>query len=80
MRGLSALHAGLYTLPLAVMTLLLAPLSGWIIGRRGPRLPLVVAGVAMTAGGLLLTGLTPATSRRLAHDRLRDRSASGPAW
>jgi EmrB/QacA subfamily drug resistance transporter len=60
-RGLSALSAGLYTLPLAAMTLLLAPLSGWIIGRRGPRLPLVVAGVAMTAGGVLLTGLAPAT-------------------
>jgi EmrB/QacA subfamily drug resistance transporter len=61
-RGLSALSAGLYTLPLAVMTLLLAPLSGWIVGRWGPRLPLVVAGVAMTAGGLLLTGLAPGTS------------------
>jgi MFS family permease len=61
-RGLSALSAGLYTLPLAVMTLLLAPLSGWIIGRWGPRLPLVVAGVAMTVGGLLLTSLAPDTS------------------
>jgi MFS family permease len=61
-RGLSALSAGLYTLPLAAMTLVLAPLSGWIIGRWGPRLPLVVAGVAMTAGGLLLTSLAPDTS------------------
>ena len=61
-RGLSALSAGLYTLPLAAMTLLLAPLSGWIVGRSGPRLPLVVAGVAMTAGGLLLTSLAPGTS------------------
>jgi len=61
-RGLSALSAGLYPLPLAVMTLLLAPLSGWIIGRWGPRLPLVVAGVAMTVGGLLLTSLAPDTS------------------
>jgi EmrB/QacA subfamily drug resistance transporter len=60
-RGLSALSAGLYTLPLAVMTLLLAPLSGWIIARWGPRLPLVAAGVAMTAGGLLLTSLAPGT-------------------
>jgi EmrB/QacA subfamily drug resistance transporter len=60
-RGLSALSAGLYTLPLAVMTLLLAPLSGWIIARWGPRLPLVVAGVAMTAGGLLLTSLALGT-------------------
>ena len=61
-RGLSALSAGLYTLPLAVMTLLLAPLSGWIVSRWGARLPLVVAGVAMTAGGLLLTDLAPGTS------------------
>src|SRR4029453_10440579 len=52
-RGLSALHAGLYPLPRAVMPLLLAPLSGWIPGGRGPPLPLLVAGVAMTTGGLL---------------------------
>ena len=71
-RGLSALSAGLYTLPLAVMTLLLAPLSGWIIGRWGPRLPLVVAGVAMTAGGLLLTSLAPGTSVGRLHGGLRD--------
>jgi EmrB/QacA subfamily drug resistance transporter len=61
-RGLSALHAGLYMLPMAAMTLLLAPLSGRIIGRRGPRLPLLVAGVAMTAGSVMLTRLTPATT------------------
>lgn len=62
MRGLSALHAGLYMLPMAAMTLVLAPVSGRIIGRRGPRLPLLVAGVAMTAGAVMLTRLTPATS------------------
>ena len=61
-RGLSALHAGLYMLPMAAMTLVLAPVSGRIIGRRGPRLPLLVAGVAMTAGAVMLTRLTPATS------------------
>jgi EmrB/QacA subfamily drug resistance transporter len=60
-RGIPALHAGLYTLPVALMTLIFAPLSGRIIGRRGPRLPLLVAGVGMTAGALLLTGLQPAT-------------------
>jgi EmrB/QacA subfamily drug resistance transporter len=60
-RGFSALHAGLYTLPVAAMTVFCAPLSGWIIGRRGPRLPLLVSGVTMTVGGLLLTGLAPAT-------------------
>jgi EmrB/QacA subfamily drug resistance transporter len=60
-RGLSALHAGLYTLPLAAVTGFSAPLSGRIVGRRGPRLPLVVSGMTIIAGGLLLTGLTPAT-------------------
>jgi EmrB/QacA subfamily drug resistance transporter len=57
-RGYSALHAGLYTLPMAAMTVLLAPLSGRIVAARGPRLPLVVAGVASTAGGIMLTRLT----------------------
>lgn len=60
-RGLSALGAGLYTLPLAAMTLFFAPLSGRIIGRRGPRVPLLVAGLAMTTGGILLTGLDRST-------------------
>jgi EmrB/QacA subfamily drug resistance transporter len=60
-RGLSALHAGLYTLPLAAVTGLSSPLSGRIVGRRGPRLPLVVSGITIIAGGLLLTGVTPAT-------------------
>jgi EmrB/QacA subfamily drug resistance transporter len=58
----SALHAGLLTLPIAATTVVFAPLSGRIIGRRGPRLPLLVAGVCMTAGGALLTGLTIRTS------------------
>jgi EmrB/QacA subfamily drug resistance transporter len=61
-RGLSALHAGLYTLPLAAVTAFSAPLSGRILGRLGPRLPLLVSGVAMTVGSLMLTGLTPGTA------------------
>jgi EmrB/QacA subfamily drug resistance transporter len=61
-RQLSALDAGLYTLPMAAMTVLLAPISGRITGNRGPRIPLVVAGVMMTAGALLLSGATAATS------------------
>jgi len=56
-RGYSALHAGLYTLPMAVMTVLFAPLSGRIVAARGPRLPLIVAGIATTAGGIMLTRL-----------------------
>lgn len=52
-RGLSALHAGLYMLPMAALTFVCAPLSGRLVGSRGPRLPLLVAGVTMTACGLL---------------------------
>jgi len=60
-RHLSALHAGLYTLPMAAMTVLLAPLSGRITGQRGPRIPLLVAGVMTTAGALLMAGVTATT-------------------
>jgi EmrB/QacA subfamily drug resistance transporter len=60
-RGLSALTAGLYTLPIAAMTLIFAPLSGRIVGHRGPRIPLLVGGAGLGAGGLLLTGMTHAT-------------------
>jgi EmrB/QacA subfamily drug resistance transporter len=60
-RGLSALRAGLYTLPVAAMTVLLSPVSGRITGQRGPRLPLLVAGVMMTAGAVLLADLATST-------------------
>ncbi|MFE3743013.1 MFS transporter [Streptomyces sp. NPDC059134] len=56
-RGLSALHAGLYMLPMAALTFLCAPLSGRLVGSRGPRLSLLVAGAAMTASGLLFATL-----------------------
>ncbi|GAA0388534.1 MFS transporter [Streptomyces luteireticuli] len=52
-RGLSALAAGVHLLPMAVMCLVLAPVSGRLVGTRGPRLPLVLAGVALTASGVL---------------------------
>jgi EmrB/QacA subfamily drug resistance transporter len=61
-RGFSPLRAGLYTLPMALMTLVCAPLSGRVVGSRGPRRPLVVAGVTMTISAVLLTGLTAHTS------------------
>jgi EmrB/QacA subfamily drug resistance transporter len=60
-RGYSALHAGLYTLPMAAMTIIFAPLSGRIVGTRGPRLPLLVAGAAITISGVMLLRLTNAT-------------------
>ncbi|HEX9999501.1 MAG TPA: DHA2 family efflux MFS transporter permease subunit, partial [Actinoplanes sp.] len=60
-RGLSALHAGLYTLPMAAMTVLFAPLSGRMVGARGTRLPLLLAGGAFVLGILPLTRLTADT-------------------
>ncbi|WP_432035474.1 MFS transporter [Streptomyces cucumeris] len=52
-RGLSALGAGLWILPMALMCFLCAPLSGRLVGTYGPRLPLVLAGVTTTASGVL---------------------------
>ncbi len=60
-RHLSAFHAGLYTLPIAAMAIVFAPISGRIVGRRGPRWPLIGAGLGMTISPLLLTGLAPDT-------------------
>ncbi|WP_230858836.1 MFS transporter [Actinoplanes aureus] len=54
-RGLSALHAGLYTLPLAVTTIIASPLSGRLVAARGTRVPLTVAGAAMALGMLPMT-------------------------
>ncbi|WP_030816128.1 MFS transporter [Streptomyces sp. NRRL F-2799] len=61
-RGLDALHAGLWMLPMAVPTLLCAPLSGRLVGSRGPRLPLLIAGAAMTVSGLLFALFEAETS------------------
>ncbi|MFJ4684783.1 MFS transporter [Streptomyces sp. NPDC088789] len=61
-RGLDALHAGLWMLPMAVPTFVCAPLSGRLVGNRGPRVPLLIAGVAMTAGALMFAAFQAETS------------------
>ncbi|MFB8273556.1 MULTISPECIES: MFS transporter [unclassified Streptomyces] len=61
-RGLDALDAGLWMLPMAAMTLVCAPVSGRIVGSRGPRVPLLVAGIAMTASGVLFAAFEAETS------------------
>jgi EmrB/QacA subfamily drug resistance transporter len=61
-RQFSALKAGLYTLPIAAMTLICAPISGRIVGTRGPRSALLVGGVGIGLGALILTELTTTTS------------------
>ncbi|MER5873633.1 MFS transporter [Streptomyces sp. NPDC002044] len=64
-RGLGALEAGLYMLPMATLTFLFAPLSGRLVATRGPRLPLLVAGVTMSASGLLFAVFEAETSTPL---------------
>ncbi|MFF8189802.1 MFS transporter [Streptomyces bobili] len=61
-RGLDALHAGLWMLPMALPTFLCAPLAGRLVGSRGPRVPLFVAGLAMTASGVLFAAFDAETS------------------
>ncbi|BFO21311.1 hypothetical protein SHKM778_76990 [Streptomyces sp. KM77-8] len=61
-RGLSAWDAGLWMLPMAVPTFLCAPLSGRLVGSRGPRLPLLIAGGAMTVSGFLFAVFEAETS------------------
>ncbi len=60
-RGLSPLHAGLYLLPMAIMTLVFAPLSGRLVGQRGARPSLLAGAVAMIVAALMLTRITPGT-------------------
>jgi EmrB/QacA subfamily drug resistance transporter len=61
-RGYTPLVAGLYLLPMAAMTAIGAPIAGRIVGSRGTRLPLIIAGVFITAAGVLLTHLENGTS------------------
>jgi EmrB/QacA subfamily drug resistance transporter len=61
-RGFSPLRAGVYTLPMAAMTMLLPAISGRIVGTRGPRIPLLIAGSALTVSCLMLTRIGANTS------------------
>ncbi|HTP21994.1 MAG TPA: MFS transporter [Solirubrobacteraceae bacterium] len=61
-RHLSPFHAGLYLLPMAGMVLVCAPISGRIVGRRGARIPLLIASCALIVSSLMLTQLTPNTA------------------
>jgi EmrB/QacA subfamily drug resistance transporter len=61
-RGLSPLDAGLYLLPMAATLLVVSPLSGRLVGSRGPRLPLAVGGAVLAVASLMLTRLTPGTT------------------
>jgi EmrB/QacA subfamily drug resistance transporter len=60
-RGLSPVQAGLATVPMALMTVVASPLSGRLVGRHGPRVPLLIAGVCMVTACAALTAVDPAT-------------------
>jgi EmrB/QacA subfamily drug resistance transporter len=61
-RGLSPVHGGLYTLPMAALAFVAAPVSGRIVGRHGARVPLLIGGLGLAGGSLMLTQLTPTTA------------------
>jgi EmrB/QacA subfamily drug resistance transporter len=61
-RDLSPLTAGLYTLPMAGVMFVVAPLSGRFVANHGSRLPLVAGGLAVLASGAMLTTLSARTS------------------
>jgi EmrB/QacA subfamily drug resistance transporter len=61
-RGYSPLMAGVFTLPMAVMTAIFSPLSGRLVATSGTRLPLVLAGSGITGAALILTHVTTGTA------------------
>jgi EmrB/QacA subfamily drug resistance transporter len=61
-RGLSALSAGLHMVPMAAAMAVGAVGSSRILARWGGRWPMVGAGAALAAGGVLLSGITGSSS------------------
>jgi EmrB/QacA subfamily drug resistance transporter len=61
-RGQSAAEAGLTILPMPVAMAACAALAGRVLARRGPRVPLAVAGCALAASCAALSRLTYDTS------------------
>ena len=59
--GLSAFKSGLCTLPLAVGSIVLSPISGWMVGKWGARPSLIGSSLAFAGSALMLTGLEPST-------------------
>jgi MFS family permease len=64
-RGMTPIAAGIATLPMALGATICAPLSGYLVGRLGPRLPLTLAGIFIAAGGLCLVNLDTHTDFQL---------------
>ena len=60
-RGLSAFHTGLFTLPLAVVMIISAPWSGHLVASHGTRPSLLLSGAGFLLSTLILTGLNQQT-------------------
>jgi EmrB/QacA subfamily drug resistance transporter len=60
-RHLSPIEAGITIIPVALMTVILSPVSGRMVGRSGPRKPLIVAGIALFAACCMLVDVGPST-------------------
>ena len=79
-RGYSALTAGLFLVPMAVIMAVSAPACGRVIARRGTRGPLLIASGGIIAGGVLLaflTGRVPGLVRADVLRRARHRHGLG---
>ena len=61
-RNLSALQAALHLAPMAVALGVCSVVSGQVLARRGARVPMLGAGAALAAGGVLLSQLTVPSS------------------
>ena len=61
-RGYSALHAGLLTIPMAAMLGVFSTVSGRLVASHGPRLSLIMSGVLIAVGAILLIGLSARTA------------------
>ena len=60
-RAFPALTAGLCLLPVGVLVVVLSPRTGRLVATRGPRVPLVISGVALALGGAVSLWLGPDT-------------------
>jgi EmrB/QacA subfamily drug resistance transporter len=61
-RGYSPLLAGAAALPAFAVMVLASPLTGRLVARRGPRLPIMIAGVLLMCGSGLLVFVEPRSS------------------
>jgi EmrB/QacA subfamily drug resistance transporter len=60
-RGLSALHAGMAILPMALAVMIVSPLSGRLVATHGARPSLLVSGAMLTVSAVALAQVRPDT-------------------